>query len=106
MEGKEREYNYKISEIGNYLAQWPGLDFASKETLQNIAKFVLSEKNKSKAEGVIEKINILLDFTNLWLKDCEKYPSQVAGIQRKIFEMYKIRFEKLKQSAEKELEEK
>lgn len=55
----EQEYNYKISEIGNYLAQWPSLDFASKKTLQNIAKFVLSEKAKSKAEGVIEAAEIL-----------------------------------------------
>lgn len=60
----EREYNYKISEIGNYLAQWKSLEILPKEALQSIAKFVLQEKSKSYQQGVIETCNkILLDLT-------------------------------------------
>lgn len=54
--------SFKISEIGNDLAQWPELDFVSKEGLQRIAKFVLSEVALAERAARVEVAKEILEY--------------------------------------------
>lgn len=70
--------SFKISKIGNDLAQWPELDFVSKEGLQRIAKFVLSEvalaerRARASLEWIVKikhSVMLLTDNTGTKMKE-------------------------------------
>lgn len=65
------------------------------DLLETVADIIIDESNKSYKRGSREAAQPLIEFTDKWIIDCQKYPSQIAGVQQKIFDMYADKLRKI-----------